>query len=141
MDRLYALALLLTVDHKLAEECFVTGLGDCLSTALCVFRQWVLTWSKRMVIKNAIRVIAPTAEKNRRPLVGYSLQLTSPVSQAIVELGGLSRFAFVMSVLERYSVRDCTLLLNCTLQELAGTRRSSCWRAAAACRSSGARSH
>jgi hypothetical protein len=76
-----------------------------------------------MVIKHAIWVMTSTPETNRRSLVAaHSLQLTSCVSRAIVELDRFSRFAFVMSVLERYRDHECTLLLNCTFREFAEAR-------------------
>ena len=58
LDRLYALSLLLTADQRKAEQCFVSGLEDCLQ-GNPVFREWAQSWARRTVIKNAIRLIAP----------------------------------------------------------------------------------
>ena len=61
MQNRYSLALILTKDHNLAEECFVTGLEGCLN-ANAIFKEWAFSWSKRVVIKNAIRLISPQPE-------------------------------------------------------------------------------
>jgi hypothetical protein len=41
---------------------------------------------------------------------------------AIEEVPAFERFAFVMSVLEHYSDRECSLLLNCTRGEVTAAR-------------------
>ena len=58
MDVLYWLALALTADAGKAEQCFVAGLDECMA-GNAVFREWAHSWSKRVVIKNAIRLISP----------------------------------------------------------------------------------
>ena len=120
MDRLYALAYLLTADHKLAEECFVQALGECSSTARFVFQEWALTWSKRVVIKNAIRFLVSTSSEKAKSL--SFVQLKSPLAKAILQLDQFSRSVMVMSVLEGYNKHDCCVLLDCTQQELVKAR-------------------
>jgi len=120
MDCFYTLALLLTADHELAEKCFVAGLSDCLSSASSVLERWALTWSKRVIIKNAIREVLPTPRGKSRPV--SLAQMESPLAQAVLALDDFSRFVFVMSVLEHYSDHECALLLNCTVQELLNAR-------------------
>src|SRR5215831_13395524 len=61
MKNLYLLALVLTADSEKAEQCFVSGLDDCI-TGNQVFREWAGSWARRVVIKNAIRMIAPGRE-------------------------------------------------------------------------------
>jgi hypothetical protein len=58
MKSLYLLAFLLSADPGKAEQCFVSGLDDC-TTGNQVFREWGRSWARRVVIKNAIRLIAP----------------------------------------------------------------------------------
>src|SRR2546423_11578545 len=41
-----------------------------------------------------------------------------PEVRAILDLAPLERFAFVMSVLERYSDNDCSILLGCARTEI-----------------------
>jgi hypothetical protein len=42
--------------------------------------------------------------------------------KSVLELLAFDRFVFVMSVLERYSDRDCALLLNCSNVDVADAR-------------------
>jgi len=42
--------------------------------------------------------------------------------RAILELAPLERFVFVMSVLERYSDHDCSILLSCPRRDIATAR-------------------
>jgi hypothetical protein len=42
--------------------------------------------------------------------------------RAVIELAPLERFVFVMSVLERYSDNDCSILLGCTRRDIASVR-------------------
>src|SRR5215831_21083702 len=58
MDDLHLLAFLLTADQDKAEECFVSGLEDSID-GNPVFRDWARSWSKRTIIKNAIKAVAP----------------------------------------------------------------------------------
>jgi DNA-directed RNA polymerase specialized sigma24 family protein len=126
MDRLYLLSFLLTGDHSVAEQCFVGGL-HMSQEGNPVFKEWAESWARRTIIRNAIRMIRP------RPTEGSS---TSPAGgrttgdavteaaeiAAVVELPAFERFAFVMSVLERYSDQECSLLLNCTRGDVFAAR-------------------
>src|SRR5277367_2447613 len=58
LDGLYQLSFLVTGNHEKAQRCFVTGLEDCYRTNH-VFRDWALSWAKRMIIRNAIRELRP----------------------------------------------------------------------------------
>ncbi len=118
---LYALALLLTADHKLAEECFVSGLDDCLSST--VFKQWALSWSKRAVIRNAIRLLAPGIDSNARTSREFdTIEVRSPFTKAVFALGDFQRCVFVMSVLEGYRDLESSLLLNCSPKDVVDAR-------------------
>jgi hypothetical protein len=118
-NALYLLALLLTADASKAEQCFAAGLQDCIQGNR-VFKEWVRSWSRRMIIKNAIQLISPVpGQVNGAPHVSDSgavtLELGSELT-AVLQLAPLERFVFVMSVLEGYSIQDCSILLNCTRQ-------------------------
>jgi hypothetical protein len=128
MKNLYLLALVLTADSEKAERCFVSGLDDCISGNQ-VFREWGRSWARRVVIKNAIRMIAPGRERASQVLYPATLkaaqvsnashaQRVAVEISAILELPALERFAFVMSVLEGYSDLDSALLLGCTRESL-----------------------
>ena len=132
MKNLYLLALVLTADSEKAEQCFVSGLDDCIS-GNHVFREWARSWARRVVIKNAIRMIAPGRERPGQVLypattkgaqvsTGSKTQRVPVEISGIFELPALERFAFVMSVLEGYSDLDCALLLGCTRESLIRAR-------------------
>ena len=124
-DRLYLLALLLTAAPQKAEECLVGSLGDCIE-GNPVFKDWARAWSVRAIIKRAIRIVAPLPqEKKMQPAVRSGMELTPDAAAmiaAVTRLPAFERFAFVMSVLEGYSDRDCAALLNCPTSAVAAAR-------------------
>jgi len=131
MSSLYMLSYVLTADHDLAEKCFVSGLDDC-STGNRVFKEWARSWARRVVIKDAIRMIAPgNAATEQVPATGttngdFLQQMTRNEMafelNALIELPAFERFAFVMSFCEGYADRDCALLLGCTRDRLVTAR-------------------
>jgi DNA-directed RNA polymerase specialized sigma24 family protein len=118
LDHLYTLALLLTADHHKAEQCLVAGLDDCLQ-GNPVFREWAHSWAKRTVVKNAIRIISPLKNK-AEPAAGISEPDT--LAAAITSLKPLDRFVYVLSVLEKYSDRECAMLLDSTVEKIVNAR-------------------
>jgi len=116
MEGLYLLSFLLTADHKKAEQCFVSGIEDSIK-GNPVFKEWARSWARRVIIRNAIRVINPLLmEKNTTstPDGGGKPQTAEPAEiAAVLALEPFARFVYVMSVLERYSDYDCSLLLGC----------------------------
>lgn len=122
-DHLYTLSLLLTADPEKAEQCFVAGLEDCVE-GNAVFREWAQAWATRTIIKNAIQMIAPL----RNETATTTEIATKPISEAdalvlaITRLPRFERFVYVMSVLEGYPDRECSLLLSCTLKDIAKAR-------------------
>ncbi len=126
MSNLYQLSFLLTANHSIAEKCFVLGLEDS-TMGNTVFKEWAQSWARRTIIRNAIRMIQPRSNDGRlsssAPDYGVRQLNTEPVEvAAIVELPAFERFAFVMSVLERYSDQECSLLLSCTRREVVAAR-------------------
>ena len=122
MDGLYLLSLLLTADHEKAEQCFVVGLEDCVQ-GNPVFKEWAHSWSRRTIIKNAIRMISPvpnlarsTSEITSNQVEGASEENASIA--AVFRLEPFERFVFVMSVLEGRSNQECAILLKCTRQDV-----------------------
>jgi DNA-directed RNA polymerase specialized sigma24 family protein len=124
MNRLYLLSLLLTADAELAQKCFVRGLEDSKS-GNPVFTEWAESWARRTIIVNAIRMIGPRPGNSslfaRKSAPKNVPELPEKLA-AILELPAFERFAFVMSVLEGYSARDCRLLLNCSNFDIAEAR-------------------
>jgi DNA-directed RNA polymerase specialized sigma24 family protein len=130
VDELYTLSLLLTADQHQAEQCFVAGLDDCLSGSP-VFREWAQSWARRVVIKNAIRMLRPARQENRVASSPNNSEAHAPVPVAellgdIRQLPSFERFVYVISVLEGYSARDCSSLLCCTILEVVEARTRAC---------------
>lgn len=125
LDRLYQLALILTGDEVRAEKCFLAAFETCVHGSP-VFKEAAVSWSRRSVIKTAIRLMLPVASDPPRPhLVGYdsNLKLDYDASlKRVHELSPFDRFVFVMSVLERYSDHDCALLLGCSSSDILPAR-------------------
>jgi hypothetical protein len=59
--RLYLLSFLLTADRAKAEQCSVAGL-DMSAEDNAAIRDWTHSWARRIVINNALRLIAPHPE-------------------------------------------------------------------------------
>ncbi len=127
MDHLYLLSFLLTADYAMAEECFVRGLEDAAKSNR-VFKEWAHSWARRTVIQNAIQMILPTgggASSSRSDRGGRHARSERGEIAAIVNLPAFERFAFVISMLERYSDQQCSLFLNRTRDEvIAGRTRA-----------------
>ena len=129
MDSMHLLSFLLTADQSKAEECFVSGLEDCVEGTY-VFRDWAQSWARRTIIQNAIRMLAPrknhsTVAEVPSDAVSSSFGRTQDTDNAIariLRLEHFERFVFVMSVLERYSDQDCSVLLGCSRQDVGETR-------------------
>jgi DNA-directed RNA polymerase specialized sigma24 family protein len=124
---LYLLAFLLTANHEKAERCFAMTVEEALNKQ-SVFKEWVRPWIKRILIKNAIGVVfsTPTRISDKRDLwseqhdqhgMGRDDEINS-----VTELPRLERFVYVMSILERYSAWECSVLLDCSTKTLAESR-------------------
>ena len=129
MDSLHLLSFLLTADRTKAEECFVSGLEDCVKGS-CVFRDWARSWARRTIILNAVRMLVPGRDHDTAAPVpgdpvnckfGRTPQADAAIA-SILGLGDFERFVFVMSVLERYSDQDCSVLLGCSRQDVREAR-------------------
>ncbi len=134
---LFLLSLALTADPEKAEQCFVAGLDDSIH-GNPVFKEWARSWSKRTIIKNAIRMIspAPGQRNGKRPVPAQKILELEPRAVGFLmpvrELAPFERFVFVMSVLEGYSIQECSILLNCTKQEVSRGRARALQQLAAA---------
>lgn len=129
MTSLHLLAFLLTGSSERAEQCFVSGIEDCAQGS-SVFQQWARSWARRVIIQNAVRMIAP------RPLFRDELTHESPSAvvrnerkpdqdaawAGVLALENFERFVFVVSVLEGYVDRECAALLGCTALEVGHAR-------------------
>jgi len=122
MNRLYLLSLLLTGNQAAAEKCFVRGLEDS-AKGNPVFKEWAQSWARRTIIRNAIQLMQPrpidacTADGSERHAAKEADRIA-----AVVDLPTFDRFVFVMTVLEGYSDQECSLLLDCTRDEVIAAR-------------------
>ena len=120
MDSLYSLALVLTGNHETAQQCFLAALDDCC-TGSDVFPDWARSWSRRAVIKNAIRLLGPAlAQVNGAPETTLKAVANEMDASArpYLKLQTFDRFVFVISVLERYTPRECAALLGSSPREV-----------------------
>jgi len=122
---LYLLSYLLTANREKAEQCFISGLEDSVK-GNSVFKEWARSWARRAIIQCAIRVINPRPMEEGAPSTLNSRGHTWPVEweeiAAVLELGPFERFVYVMSVLERYSIQDCSVLLGYARRDVVEAR-------------------
>lgn len=117
MAGLHRLAYLLTADQAKAEQCFVAGLEESIN-GNPVFKQWARTWSKRAIIHNAIKMIAPTPLQKNAPANRPQDENSDNIAANIASWAPFDRFVFVMAVLEGYSLRECATLLGTPVQDV-----------------------
>jgi DNA-directed RNA polymerase specialized sigma24 family protein len=119
---LYLLAFLLTANHKESEQCFTSTVEEVFKEQ-AVFKKWARSWVKRRLIKNAIEIVLPASARNgqRRDLWGAAQPETQRECEidTVTKLDPIERFVFVMSILERYSNWECSLLLACSMNKIA----------------------
>ena len=118
MDILFWLALALTNDEGKAEQCFVAGLDECMD-GNPVFKEWARSWSRRVVIKNAIRLMSPRPGMISPPSFFHRHE---KADAPLMRLQPFDRFVFVMSLLEGYKDGDCASLLGCSVANVAEAR-------------------
>jgi hypothetical protein len=130
MNSLYLLSFLLTASHERAEECVVAGLDECVEGNF-VIREWAHSWARRMLIRNAIRIVAPHADDIKPTSVALHSTGTANLRRiplgdspfaGVLELEDFERFVFVLSVLERYIDHNCAILLGTTKRIVQETR-------------------
>ena len=130
MDNLHLLAFLLTAEYEKAQQCIVSAIVEC-GNGTQVFRQWARAWARRTIIKNAIRIVAPRPNHSSQtpgPLrseIDFEAQTkneTDPAILRLLRLEDFERFVTVMSVFEKYSDNDCSVLLDCMDQDIQEAR-------------------
>jgi DNA-directed RNA polymerase specialized sigma24 family protein len=124
-DPLYRLSFLLTADPEKAHQCLVSGLEDSVK-GNPVFKEWARSWARRAIIQNTVRTINPRpveGSAHSSPVSVNSNGKTLPAERqveiaAVLRLEPFERFVYVMTVLERYSDQDCSLLLGCARRDV-----------------------
>jgi hypothetical protein len=132
MNSLYLLSLLLTADPQKAERCFLSAFEDSVGSH-SVFKERAHLWARRCIILHAIRLLSPRPNENELNETRFLLLngkvpaevQAYPHFARIVGLNSFPRFIFVMLILEKYSVHECSLLLGCVRQDVIDARTAS----------------
>ena len=113
-------AYVLTGDAQTAEECLVSGLADCF-TANGVFRSWAESWARRMIIKNAARLMPSLTGSNELQMPSKRNLAFHPagITERLLQLQVFDRFIVIMAILEGYKEQECAVLLQCTREQVA----------------------
>jgi DNA-directed RNA polymerase specialized sigma24 family protein len=127
-EELRWLCYTLTGDAQLTEKALDAALEQSLKGASHVFREWMMNWTRRLLIKYCITVVRPSQsalarsayplfpmrfEMARAEQVAEVLAQPSEIlQQKLWKLDDLSRFVFVLRALEGYSRHDAALLLD-----------------------------
>ena len=121
MSGLFLLSLLLTADPQKAEHCFLSGFEDSVRNNY-VFKERAHSCARRSITLRAIRLLCPRpgeeTESNGARLSPLIENVPAEVQAypdfaRIVALNSFERFVFIMSILEKYSAQECSLLLGC----------------------------
>jgi DNA-directed RNA polymerase specialized sigma24 family protein len=117
----------LTGDEELSEKVLDAAFEQSLKGADRVFREWMVSWARRLIIQACIRLMRPTAQSleecvcfhRKQDGSGIAEQLELALSQSaetlqqrLLGLDPLPRFVFVLRALEGYSRRETALLLG-----------------------------
>jgi hypothetical protein len=127
---LHLLSLLLTADPEKTAQCIVSGLDECMDSNT-VFQEWARSWVRRIIIRNAIRMISPhpgssrsdvslrdsSGERNHSRIV-----LQNSRFAGVLALEDFERFVYVLSVLEGYPDREIAVLMVISTREVQEAR-------------------
>jgi DNA-directed RNA polymerase specialized sigma24 family protein len=90
------------------------------------FKEWARSWARRAIIQCAVRAINPTPTHQSVPLNSNHIDNPWPPEMAefaaILELSPFERFVYVIVVLERYSIQDCSVLLGYSRRDVVEAR-------------------
>jgi len=117
----------LTADPALSEKVLAAAFEQSLKGADRVFRDWMVSWARRIIIQSCISLIQPTGDSMEDCMCLHhkqdkteiadqvELALSQPsdvLQQRLLNLDPLTRFVFVLRAIEGYSRRDTALLLG-----------------------------
>ena len=127
-ERLRWLCYILTGNQELSEKLLDAALEQSLKGSDHVFREWMVSWARRLIIRVCIdtmrpRLVAMAREAYLLPPMRLDaidpdrlaevLSLPAEVFQdRLLEQDVLSRFVFVLRALEGYSRRETSLMLD-----------------------------
>ena len=117
----------LTGDEELSEKVLRAAFEQSLKGADRVFRDWMVSWARRLIIQACIALVRPTGHSleecvcmhSREDRSGISEQIelalgqpSDMLQQRLLHLDPLPRFVFVLRAFEGYSRRETALLLE-----------------------------
>ena len=117
----------LTGDKPLSERVLDAAFQQSLKGADQVFREWMVSWARRLIIQTCIRLVRPSGQgleecvclHHREDGTSISDQLELALSQPpemlqqrLLGLDPLPRFVFVLRAIEGYARRETALLLG-----------------------------
>ena len=127
-ERLRWLSQILTGNDELSEKILHAALEQSLKGSDHVFREWMVSWARRLIIRVCIETMRPQLTDIAKSVYllppmrldaihqdRLSVVLSLPADvlhERLLQLDVLSRFVFVLRGLEGYSRRETALLLN-----------------------------
>jgi DNA-directed RNA polymerase specialized sigma24 family protein len=127
-ERLQWLCYLLTGNEEMSEKLLSAALEQSLKGSDHVFREWMVSWARRLIIRVCIDAVRPQiAGMTKACYLVPPIRLdaidpdrlaevlslpTEEFQERLLELDVLSRFVFVLRALEGYSRRDTSLMLD-----------------------------
>jgi len=129
---LLCLSLHLTADAEDAEVCLIRALKDCMA-GFPVPKERMHIRARQMVVWNSVRLVLGSENTPPHDSLGDAVpyvhlepgELQADElceSTAILDLPAFDRMVFVITVLERYSIRNCALLLRTTPKKVRDAR-------------------
>lgn len=129
-SELYWLAFLLTGDQQESVQAFTNAL-DVEDGANPFFRGWMVSWARRLVIAAALGVIASELRESARRVersrgedsvyldgapsgtwTGFQGMTKPEFERAVLALDAFPRCALLLTVFEKLSIQDTTVLLG-----------------------------
>lgn len=121
------LALMLTGNLEMAALCVVLALRECVASS-SVSKGWTFTWTRRIVIRNAIRLVMGSETRTSRAtpcgldsscsLCPAEDFMEPTVALSVLQLPTIDRLVFVICVREGYTLHDCALLMDRSPREV-----------------------
>ena len=117
----------LTGNAELSERVLAAAFAQSLKGADCVFREWMVSWARRLIITTCAEIVQPWVlnDSHEYPLFPIRLDVVDNgrlealvslpsafLQERLLRLSALHRFVFALRVLEGYSRRETSLLLN-----------------------------
>ena len=127
-ERLCWLCFTLTGDEELSQRAVDAAFEQTLKGAEQVFREWMSSWARRLLIKFCIATVRPAIARDDQRICSCQDQVlgsfdsaslanfvnlpADELQQRLLQIPVLPRFVFVLRALEGYTRHDTALLLG-----------------------------